>query len=372
MTNIIHNHGIEFNVLDRQYRMYADEYKEAALRVLNSGCYILGKEVESFEEKYAAFTGRKFCVGLNSGVDALILAFRALQIKQGDEVIVPANTFIASVIGITENGATPVFVEPDEYHNLDADKIEAAISDKTKAILVVHLYGQAANMRRIKQIANKHQLYLIEDCAQSHGARFDGQLTGTFGEIGCYSFFPTKNLGAFGDAGAIVTDNQEIADKIRMLRNYGSKIKYHNELEGVNSRLDEIQAALLSVKIRHFEELTNERIKIVKRYLQEINNPQLRLPATREMADHIYHLFVVQCENRDAFQKYLLNNGIKTLVHYPIPPHLAECYQGLGYDVGDFPITEQYANEILSLPLYNGMTNEEIDYVIKIINKWRL
>lgn len=362
---------IEFNVLDRQYQMFADEYKEAASRVLESGWYILGKEVDNFEAKFAGYMGSQYCVGLNSGLDALILAFRALGIQPGDEVIVPANTYIASVIGITENGATPVFIEPDEYHNLDADKIIAAITDKTKAILVVHLYGQAANMREIKQIADKHHLLLVEDCAQSHGAKYDGTLTGTFGDIGCFSFFPTKNMGAFGDAGAIITDNEEIADRVRMLRNYGSKVKYHNEIEGVNSRLDEIQAALLSTKLPHLAELTQDRVRIAERYLNEIKCPKIVLPTKRNEADHVYHLFTIRCPERDGFQKYLLDHGIKTQIHYPIPPHLAECYERLGHKAGDFQITEEYARMILSLPLYNGMTDEEISYVVEVINRFK-
>lgn len=359
---------IEFNVLDRQYQMYADEYNQAAIRVLESGWYILGKELDKFEANYAKNMNIKYCVGINSGLDALILAFRALGIKQGDEVIVPANTYIASVMGITENGATPTFIEPDEFYNLDADKIEEAITENTKAILAVHIYGQAANIRKIKEIADKYRLYLVEDCAQSHGSKYDGQLTGTFGDVGCFSFFPTKNLGAFGDAGAIVTDNQEIADRVRMLRNYGSKVKYFNEIEGVNSRLDEIQAAILSVKLNHLGELTEDRIRIAERYLSTIKNSKIILPQKLEKADHVYHLFVIQCAEREELQKYLLDRGIKTQIHYPIPPHLAECYSRLGYSNGDLPITEKYSNEILSLPLYNGMTNEEVDYVTRIVN----
>lgn len=362
---------IEFNVLDRQYQMYADEFKLSSIRVLESGCYVLGKELEKFETNYANYFGSKYCVGVNSGLDALILALRALGIKQGDEVIVQANTYIASVISITENGATPVFVEPDKFYNLDVERIEEVVTDKTKAILPVHLYGQAANMKKIKEIANKYHLYLVEDCAQAHGARYDGQLTGTFGNIGCFSFYPTKNLGAFGDAGAIITDNQEIADNLRMLRNYGSRIKYYNEIEGVNSRLDEIQAALLSTKLPHLTELTQDRVKIAKRYLDDIKCSKILLPTTREKADHVYHLFLIRCKERDALQKYLLDNGIKTQIHYPIPPHLADCYKSLGHAVGAFPITEQYANEVLSLPLYNGMTDDEIDYVIEVINRYK-
>ena len=359
---------IKCNVLDRQFQMYQQEYEEAALRVLRSGWYILGNEVKQFEEEFAAYTGRKYCVGLNSGLDALIMSVRALGIGEDDEVIVQANTYIATVLGITENGATPVFVEPDEYFNLDAERIEAAITDKTKAIMVVHLYGQASNMNRILEIANKYHLPIIEDCAQSHGACFDGKMTGTFGVSGCFSFYPTKNLGAFGDAGAIVTDDKEFADKIRMMRNYGSRIKYVNEIEGINSRLDEMQAALLRVKLTHMQELNDERKVLGERYTKGIHNDKLVKPEIREQADSVFHQYVIRCSEREKLQKYLEEQGIQTQIHYPIPPHLAECYQQMGYKVGDYPITEQYANEVLSLPLYTGMTLEEQDYVIEKLN----
>lgn len=361
---------IDCNILDRQFLKYQTEYEAAALRALRSGRYILGKEVEYFEKSFASFIGSKYCVGLNSGLDALILAVRALGIGDGDEVIVPANTYIASVMGITENGAIPIFVEPDKYYNIDTTKIEPLITENTKAIIPVHLYGQACDMHSLQQIANDHELYVIEDCAQSHGSCFDKQMTGTFGAIGCFSFYPTKNLGAFGDGGAIVTNNPEIAEKIRMLRNYGSSVKYQNELEGVNSRLDEIQAALLSVKLKHLVELTAERIRIANAYLTGIHNPKVILPATRAGADAVYHQFVVRCSTRYDFQKYLMDNGIKTMIHYPIPPHLATSYARLGYKKGDFPITERYADEVVSLPMYNGMTNEEIEWVISVTNNY--
>ena len=359
---------IKCNVLDRQFQMYQQEYEEAALRVLRSGWYILGNEVKQLEEEFAAYTGRKYCVGLNSGLDALIMSVRALGIGVGDEVIVQANTYIATVLGITENGATPVFVEPDEYFNLDADRIEAAITEKTKAIMVVHLYGQASNMNRIVEIANKHNLPIIEDCAQSHGACFDGKMTGGFGISGCFSFYPTKNLGAFGDAGAIVTDDKEFADKIRMMRNYGSRIKYVNEIEGINSRLDEMQAALLRVKLTHMQELNDERKVLGERYTKGIHNDKLVKPEIREQADSVFHQYVIRCSEREKLQKYLEEQGIQTQIHYPIPPHMAECYKHLGHKAGEYPITEQYANEVLSLPLYTGMTFEEQDYVIEKLN----
>lgn len=361
---------VNFSQLDRGYFLFKSDYDNAAIKTLESGWYILGESGAKFEKEFSGYLGSKYCVGLNSGLDALILAFRALGVGPGDEVIVPANTYIASVIGITENGATPVFIEPDEFYNLDASRIEEKLTEKTKAILVVHLYGQAASMERIKAIADKHHLYLIEDCAQSHGAKYNGKITGTWGVIGCFSFYPTKNLGAFGDAGAIVTDNNEIYEKIKMLRNYGSKIKYQNEIEGVNSRLDEIQAALLSAKLSHYDELRAGREEIAKRYLSEIRNKNIELPKINDKSEHVWHLFVVRTKNRDRLQKYLAESGIGTQIHYPIPPHLSTAYKHLGYSNGDFPITESYANSILSLPLYDGMTQKEVDYVIDIINKY--
>ncbi len=362
---------VKCNVLDRQFQMYQQEYEEAALRVLRSGWYVLGNEVAQFEEEFAAFTGRNFCVGLNSGLDALILSVRALGIGAGDEVIVQSNTYIATVLGITENGATPVFVEPDVYFNLDASKIEEAITARTKAIMVVHLYGQASNMEPIMEIAKRHQLPVIEDCAQSHGACFNGKITGSFGISGCFSFYPTKNLGAFGDAGAVVTDDKAFADKIRMMRNYGSRVRYYNEIEGVNSRLDELQAALLRVKLKHLPELNQERNILAARYTKGICNKNIQLPKLRSHVDSIYHQYVIQCSQREALQTYLQENGIQTQIHYPIPPHLAECYKDWGIPKGAFPIAEQYANEVLSLPIYTGMTEDEQQYVIDKLNAFR-
>lgn len=363
---------IKCNVLDRQYQRYEEEYKQAVFDVLKSGWYILGENVLRFEKEFAQYIGSKCCVGLNSGLDALTLALRALDIKKDDEVIVPANTYIATVLGITENGATPIFVEPDIFYNIDADKIESKVTRRTKAIMCVHLYGQACRMDSIIKIKDKYGLYLIEDCAQSHGATFDGKMTGTFGEIGCFSFYPTKNLGAFGDAGAIVTNDVQIADLIKMYRNYGSKEKYHNEIAGINSRLDEMQAALLRVKLTHMEELTKERCQLGKRYEEGITNPLIIKPQTCENAAHVYHQYVIRCKERERLQEYLLTREIQTQIHYPIPPHLAECYRYMKYCENDFPITEQYANQILSLPLYTGMLKKEQDIVIDALNEFTL
>lgn len=362
---------IPFTILKPGYEKYRDEYIEAATRVLDSGWYTLGHELEAFENEFSEWLGMKHCVGLNSGLDALILAVRALGIKAGDEVIVPANTYIASVLGITENGATPIFVEPDQYYNIDPDKIEQEITPRTKAILVVHLYGQACRMDKIMEIAQRRNLPVIEDCAQSHGATFKGQKTGTFGIISCFSFFPTKNMGAFGDAGAVATNDTEIAQKIRALRNYGSEKKYYNKYRGVNSRMDEIQAALLRVKLHHINEIAEERSAIADAYLAGIKNTDITLPFIAKDASHVWHLFVVRTENRDKLQKLLSDNGIGTQIHYPVPPHLAEAYHNLGYTEGSFAITEKLSKSILSLPLYIGMTDNEIKYIIDTLNSYQ-
>ena len=356
------------NRLDRGFFRYQAEFEEKALEVLRSGWYVLGNEVSSFEREFASYLGAKHCVGLASGLDALWIAFRLLGIGKGDEVIVQGNTYIASVMGITINGATPVFVEPDEYYNIDASKIEEKINERTRAVLVVHLYGQASNMAPIVELCRKYQLKLVEDCAQSHGAQFRGQMTGTFGDIGCFSFYPSKNLGAFGDGGAIVTNSDQIAADARIFRNYGSEKRYHNKVVGANSRLDEIQAGLLRVRLRHLNELAEEKRQLCERYLEKLHNQNVELPQIREGATHIWHQFVIRSDARDALMQYLDEKGIGTIIHYPIPPHRSEAYQYLGMKRGDLPITEQYAASVLSIPLYNGMTIEEQDYVIQAIN----
>lgn len=280
------------------------------------------------------------------------------------------NTYIASVMGITINGAIPVFVEPDEFYNIDASKIEEKITERTKAILIVHLYGQASNMKDVLTLCKKYNLRLVEDCAQSHGAEFAGRMTGTFGDIGCFSFYPSKNMGAFGDGGAIITNDAQIAQDVRIFRNYGSEKRYYNKVVGTNSRLDELQAALLRVRLSHMNEITEERRQIGSRYLKRINNVQFVLPQIRDGATTVWHQFVIRCKDRDKLVKYLDDKGVGTIIHYPIPPHLAEAYRYLGYKKNDFPIAEQYANEVLSLPIYNGITVEEQEYVIDILNKF--
>lgn len=359
------------NDLGRQYSLHAAEYEQKALQVLRSGWYVLGKEVEAFEKEWAAYIGAKHCVGLASGLDALWISFRLLGVGAGDEVIVCSNAYIACVMGISMNGATPVFVEPDEYDNIDAEKIEAAITPKTKAILAVHLYGQSCDMTRIMAIAKAHDLKVVEDCAQSHGNHWQGQAVGTFGDVGCFSFYPTKGCGAFGDAGCIVTNSDELAQKFRVYRNYGSEKRYHNQVVGTNSRLDELQAGLLRVKLTHLDDFNAERCAIAGNYNDKLKNPHVQLPKIRPGADCTWHQYVVHVPNgRDALAAYLKEKGIGTIIHYPIPPHLSEAYAYLGFGVGDFPIAERYAGEVLSLPMYNGMTAEEQQYVIDVINQW--
>lgn len=358
------------NRMDRGFYQYQKEFEEKALQVLRSGWYILGKEVCSFEEKFAAYTGSRYCVGLASGLDALWIAFRLLGIGKGDEVIVQGNTYIASVMGITINGAVPVFVEPDDHFGIDVEKIEEKITDRTKAILVVHLYGMATKMDRIVELCRNYGLRLVEDCAQSHGACFDGKMTGTFGDVGCFSFYPSKNLGAFGDGGAVVVNDEQLYKDFKIFRNYGSEKRYYNKVVGANSRLDELQAGLLCVRLLHMKELTQEKVKIAEYYSTNIHNNRIHLPELCEGATGVWHQYVIRCEERERLIEYLDERGIGTIIHYPIPPHLAEAYRYLGYGEGFLPVTEHLAKTVLSIPIYNGMTKEEQDYVIAAINEF--
>lgn len=358
------------NRMDKGFYKYQKEFEDKSLEVLRSGWYVLGKEVSSFEEEFAAYTGSRYCVGLASGLDALWIAVKLLGIGPGDEVLVQANTYIATVMGITMNGATPIFVEPDEHFGMDVTKIEDKITDKTKAIMVTHLYGMASKMDEIVRVCKKHNLKLIEDCAQSHGACFNGQMTGTFGDVGCFSFYPSKNLGAFGDAGAVVVNDENLAKEFKIFRNYGSEKRYYNKVVGANSRLDELQAGLLRVRLSHMQELTDEKIKIAERYNKEINNPKIKLPVLADGATCVWHQYVIRCEERDKLIDYLNEKEIGTIIHYPIPPHLAEAYRYLGYKKGDFPITEHLADTVLSIPMYNGMAEEEQRYVIDALNNF--
>ena len=367
---------VQYTDLSRNYELYKDEYEEAALSALRSGFYILGPALKKFEESFASYLGVKHCIGLNSGTDALILAVRALGIGPGDEVIVPAGTYIASVLGITENGATPVYIDSDpDTLLMDESRIKEAITDKTKAILPVHLYGQPCNMTVINEIAHKHGLPVIEDCAQCHGSRWQGALAGTEGTMSCFSFYPTKPLGALGDAGCVCTNDDELADKMRMLRNYGSRVKYHNESIGRNSRLDEVQAALLSVGLKHLDETNDIRISIADKYFKGIKNDKVKLPVIREGATHVFHLFPVIVDDQKAFQDFMLSHDVSTQVHYPIPPFLAECYEGTPAGKGDpgkdlFPNAYHIATHEVSLPMYSGMSTSDVEAVINTVNKY--
>ncbi len=363
---------ISANALDRQFFMHQDAYEQKALDVLRSGYYILGNEVKAFEQEFANYIGSNYCVGLANGLDALWISIKLLGIKEGDEVLVQSNTYIATVMGITMNGATPVFVEPNEFHNMDDANLESYITPKTKAILVTHLYGQATNMEKIVQICEKYNLYLVEDCAQSHGAQYNHRMTGSIGHVGCFSFYPSKNLGCFGDGGAIVTNDEQLAEKVRTYRNYGSQKRYFNEIVGTNSRLDELQAGLLRVKLTFMNELTEERENLAQRLINEVNNPFIELPRVDKNCTHVWHLFVVKTNYRDELMTYLSANEIQSLIHYPIPPHLQEAYSELGYKKGDFPICEELANQVLTLPLYNGMTNDELSYLIDKLNQFKV
>ena len=345
--------------------------REAFDRVLSRSWYIEGVEDEAFEKSFADFCGCSYCVGVGNGLDALMLILKALDIGDGDEVIVPSNTYIATALAVTYVGAKPVFVEPRiDTFNINPELIENAITDRTKAIMPVHLYGQACEMDPIMEIANKYGLKVVEDCAQAHGATYKNVKVGTFGDAAGFSFYPGKNLGALGDAGAVVTNNKELADKVRALGNYGSDYKYHHIYLGNNSRLDELQAAFLSAKLPILEKMNAERRRIADRYLNEIKNEKIILPIVCDENTPVWHIFGVRCEDRDALEMHLKDRGISTNKHYPIPMHLQDCYKDLGYSLGDFPIAEKISSTELSLPMYYGMTDDEISYVIESLNSF--
>lgn len=352
---------------------YSDEIHAAVQRVVDSGWYLQGKENETFENNYAKYIGSKYCIGVANGLDALIWIVRAYKelgfFNDGDEIIVPANTYIASILAITENNLKPVLVEPT-FDNLEIDdsKIEEKITSKTKGIMIVHLYGRCAYTDKIGELCKKYNLKLIEDNAQAHGCRFGGKRTGSLGDVAGHSFYPGKNLGALGDAGAVTTDNQELAECVRALANYGSAKKYVFKYCGRNSRLDEIQAAVLDVKLSHLDEDNANRQRIAAYYYDNINNPKIMLPNRLDDKNNVYHLFPVFCEQRDDFQQYLKDNGIQTLIHYPIPPHKQECYKE--WNGISLPITEQIHNQELSLPISPVLTLAEAEEVVRMVNQF--
>ena len=365
---------IKFLDLKGVTEMYSEELHEAVNRVVDSGWYLQGNENKKFEEDYAEFIGSDYCIGVGNGLDALIWIYRAYiemgVMKPGDEVIVPANTYIASILAITENGLVPVLVEPKiETLEIDDDKIEAAITERTKSILIVHLYGRCAFTDKIGELCKKYNLKLVEDNAQAHGCRFRDQRTGSLGHAAGHSFYPGKNLGAFGDAGAVTTDDKKLADCIRALANYGSQKKYVFKYKGKNSRLDEIHAAVLDVKLRYLDEDNAHRQEIAKYYYDNIKNTLIKMPVRLDNENNVYHIFPVLCERRDELQRYLTENGVQTLIHYPIPPHKQECYSEFS-DLS-FPITELVHQQELSLPISPTITKDEVFRVIEIINDFK-
>lgn len=358
------------------FRATMDITRGAMLRAFeqfhDSGWYILGSRLKSFEANYSAYNHAGHCIGVSNGLDALTLALKVLGIGPGDEVIVPSHTFIASVLAVTHVGATPVFAEPDPATcTIDPTQIEAVTGPKTRAIMPVHLYGQACEMDRIMEIAGKRHLLVIEDNAQAQGSSFRGKPTGSWGQINATSFYPGKNLGGLGDGGAVTTDHADYADRARMLRNYGSAIKYEHEIAGYNMRLDELQAAILDVKLPYLDSWNRMRQQAAQWYLERLGQVgDLILPVTHPGSDHVYHLFVVRSSKRDELQAHLQSNGVGTLIHYPIPAHLQKAYQYLGYERGDFPIAESIAASCLSLPMFPGISEEEVDYVSECIKQF--
>lgn len=369
---------IPFLDLKNINQQYHEELIRACTRVIDSGWYIGGKELESFEKNFAEYCGTQFAIGVANGLDALILTLRAWKelgkLKDGDEVIVPSNTYIASILAITANNLTPVLVEPNiSTYNIDPMKIKETITAKTKVILSVHLYGQLAEMPEIMQIAKQHNLLVLEDSAQSHGAQIQGKKAGNWGDASGFSFYPGKNLGALGDAGAVTTNDAELATMLKALRNYGSHEKYKNLVPGVNSRLDEIQAAMLDVKLKYLDQETQHRRHIASLYLNGIKNPLIQLPLKKVNAEtyeqHVWHLFVIRTEHREALQKYLLEHGVQTLIHYPIPPHKQQAYTEWN-DVS-YPISEQIHREVLSLPMGPTLSIVDAERVITLCNQFQ-
>ena len=361
---------IKFLDLKAINERFRGEMDAAAKRVLDSGWYLLGNEVERFERDFAAFCGVKHCIGVANGLDALKLVIKAYGFGPGDEIIAPANTYIASILAISDNGCTPVLVEPKwETRLIDDDRIEAAITPRTKAIMVVHLYGRAMDMTKVWALAKKYNLKVIEDSAQAHGAMFAGRRTGNLGDASGFSFYPGKNLGCLGDGGAVTTNDDALAAKVRALRNYGSDVKYHFPYRGTNSRLDEIQAAWLGVKLPHLDADNRRRREIAVRYCSEIRNPLIEVPVNPNDESMVWHVFAVTCPHRDEFQRYLTDRGVQTVIHYPIPPHKQPCYAE--WNARNYPVTERIHREILSLPISPVLTDAEVGEVIASVNGFR-
>lgn len=347
------------------------EIDAAIARVMESGRYILGQEVAAFEQEFAAYIGVRFGIGVGSGTEALHIALQACETKPGDEIITVSHTAVATVAAIQLCSARPILVDVDPHSFvIDAKQIERAVTSRTKAIIPVHLYGNMADMVTLRSIADRHGLWIIEDCAQSHGATYRGQKSGAWGDIGAFSFYPTKNLGAFGDAGMIVTNDPKLSERVRLLREYGWRKRYVSEISGLNSRLDELQAAILRVKLKHLDHWNDERRKRAKRYTERLAPLGIRCPSEGSGVKHVYHLYVIRMRERDALQVFLKKKGIETLIHYPVPIHLQKAYEELGYRKGDFPSTEQCSSEILSLPLFPEMKEQEVEKVVESIRSF--
>ncbi len=355
----------------RQYHEIEQEINSAVLKVLASGKFVLGEEGINFEKKLAQFIGVKYGVAVNSGTDALKIALRALGVGAGDEIITVSNTAVPTVSAIRELRAIPVFVDINEYFLIDANKIEEKITSKTKVIVAVHLYGQPADIKKIMDIAEKHKIKVVEDCAQAIGAEINGQRVGSFGDASCFSFYPTKNLGAYGDGGLILTNDENLEHQMKMLRFYGMEKTYYAYFEGFNSRMDEVQATILSVKLKHLEKWNNRRREIADFYLKNIKNEKIILPALSENVKHVFHLFVVRTKERDTLKQHFEKNEIGVAIHYPFPIHLQKAYGFLNYKAGDFPNSEKAASEILSLPMFPELTNEELNQVVEIANAFK-
>jgi len=362
---------VPFATFQLMHEEIKEEIKEKFDAVYSKGWFIQGEEVAKFEEEFAFFCGARYCIGCGNGLDALYLILRAMDIGSGDEVIIPANTFIATALAVSYTGATPILVDPKlSTFNINPDSIEDKITKRTKAIIAVHLYGQAADMNAINEIAKKHHLKVLEDCAQAHGALYYGKKVGTLGDAAGFSFYPGKNLGALGDAGAIVTNDKTIAMKVRMLGNYGSSKKYEHVYKGNNSRLDEIQAGFLRIKLKTIEKWTKDRQETARIYLEHINNSQIVLPYVCEQQTHVWHIFALRCESRDRLEKYLNDNGIGTTKHYPKPIHLHQAYQDMDFSQYAYPIAETISATEISIPMYYGMQDIARDYVIEMINRY--
>lgn len=360
---------IKFLDLKKINNRYREEIDSRIKNILDKGWYLQGEENENFTKNFANFCGTKFALGVANGLDALNLIIKAYGFGNGDEIIVPANTYIATILAISENGCIPILVEPDiKTYNINPDSIEEKITSKTKAIMVVHLYGQAVQMEKIWKIAKKYNLKIIEDSAQAHGAIYQEKRTGNLGDASGFSFYPGKNLGCIGDGGAVTTNDEELFNKIKAIANYGSDRKYHHIYKGVNSRLDEIQAAVLDIKLKHLDSDNNKRREISKYYRENIKNSKIILPETYDEKSHVWHIFAVRTQNRDEFQKYLTEKGIQTIIHYPTPPHKQGAYKE--WNNLSFPITEEIHNTILSLPISPVMTDSEIEKVVEVVNEY--